>query len=220
MTIPDPLAAMKSDGMVPIHTSDRVDQLHSLAISLVQAGISTLEVTLRAPGSLDALRTLLARIRDDDLPLAIGAGTVVDAASADAVIGAGARFVFSPMVSAAIARRCQDAGVTHIPGCATPTEIHRALELGCQAVKLFPADSIGGPDFLRAVRSVFPDVGYIPSGGIVPNAAKLKPWFEAGAVAVAMGSQLLGKAPFEGAEVPGRLEAAKTAVALAREEST
>jgi 2-dehydro-3-deoxyphosphogluconate aldolase/(4S)-4-hydroxy-2-oxoglutarate aldolase len=220
MMVPgEPLAAMASDGLVPLFSSGDPDVLYAAAEALVGAGISTFEVTLRSHGSLDALTDLLARADAEDLPLAIGAGTVMDPATAEAAINAGARFVFAPVVSAGIAAVCSDAGVPHVPGCATPTEIHTALELGCGTVKLFPADAIGGSGFLRAVRSVFPGVACIPSGGITPDAGLLASWFDAGAVAVAMGSQLFGSGgPTGEPDVASRLELAVAAVAAARRE--
>ena len=218
MTFDDPRGAMASDDLVPLYSSGSSDDLYSVAAALVNAGISTFEVTLRSPGSLEALRDVLKQAKAEELPLAIGAGTVLDVASAEAVIDAGARFVFSPVVSDEVASRCATEGVVYIPGCATPTEIHQALHLGCNTVKLFPANEIGGPGFLRSVRSVFPSVNCIPSGGIGPDATVIRRWFEAGAVAVAMGSQLLGKPALRTPEVQQRLELALNAIDEARRE--
>lgn len=214
----DPLQAMESDGLVPLYSSGSVDNLYARAVALVDVGISTFEVTLRSPGSLDALRSLLVRADVEALPLAIGAGTVMDPLIADAAIGAGARFIFSPVLSKEVAGRCRQSEVPYIPGCATPTEIHTALELGCGTVKLFPADAIGGPGFLRAVRSVFPDVNCIPSGGIRLETSVIRDWFDAGAVAVGMGSGLFpSDDTASSAQLLDRLRAALATLAEARQ---
>ena len=220
MTHTEPLAAMAADGMVPLYSSESADDLYSVALALADAGISTFEVTLRLPQSLSAFQELLQRAAADDLPLMIGAGTVMDVVTAEASIEAGARFVFSPVISDDVARRCAAAGVVHIPGCATPTEIKAALQLGCTTVKLFPADAIGGPGFLRAVRSIFAGLECIPSGGIAPEAHSIRPWFEAGAPAVALGSQLFRGMPISSPELTSRFKSAMAEVAKARAEPT
>lgn len=219
----DALDAMRSAGLVPLYSSPDPDVLYRAAQVIVEAGIPVMEVTLRAPGVVGALAQVIARVGAESLPLLVGAGTVLDVSEAEAAIGAGASFVFSPVVSPDVAALCQAEGVAWIPGCATPTEIHTAMELGCSAIKLFPADTIGGPGFLRSVRSVFPSVEAIPSGGVVPEADVLETWFRAGAVAVAIGSWLFpDRAIVEAdwSEVRRRLDSAVSAVAVARARMT
>ena len=220
-TLPhEAMDAIRSGGLVPLYSSPDPDILYRAAQATVEAGIPVMEVTLRAPGVIDALAQLIARVEADSLPLMVGVGTVLDDGEAKAAIGSGARFIFSPVVSPEVAERCRAEGVAWIPGCATPTEIHTAMELGCSSVKLFPADAIGGPGFLRSVRSVIPTVEAIPSGGVVPEADALEAWFRAGAVAVAVGSWLFPGGAIIGddwSDVRRRLASAESAVALARE---
>ena len=215
-----PLDAIRSGGLVPLYSSADPDELYRLAELIVGAGIPVMEVTLRAAGVLDAFGELVARVEKDGLPLLVGAGTVLDTASADTAISAGAQFIFSPVVDPEVAVRCREQGVAWIPGCATPTEIHTAMALECAAVKLFPADAIGGPGFLRSVVAVFPDIKAIPSGGVVADPGLLGAWFEAGAVAVAMGSGLFPAeaiAAGDWSDVQRRLDEAVAAVTAARE---
>jgi 2-dehydro-3-deoxyphosphogluconate aldolase/(4S)-4-hydroxy-2-oxoglutarate aldolase len=210
---------MRAGGLVPLYASADSDRLYRLAELIVEVGIGVLEVTLRVPDALEALGGLVARIDAAQLPLQVGAGTVLDSVTAGAVIDAGARFVVSPVVDPAVGARCRAGNVPWIPGCATPTEIKTALDLGCSAVKLFPADAIGGPRFLRSVRAVFPNLMAISSGGVIPEPEPLSEWFAAGAVAVAMGSRLLPLESIETGEwgeVRRRLAAAVSAVATAR----
>lgn len=215
-----PVDLMRSGGLVPLYASDDSDRLFRLAELIVEAGIPVMEVTLRVPGALEALGRLIGRIEQEGLPLLAGAGTVLSGADTDRAVQAGAGFVFSPIVDPEVAARCRAAGVAWIPGCATPTEVHTAMAHGCSAVKLFPADAIGGPGFLRAVRAVLPAVEAIPSGGVSPDPDALEAWFRAGATAVAMGSRLFPPeaiAAGEWSEVKRRLDTAVSAVTVARE---
>lgn len=215
------LRAIEEVGLVPLISSTRHDDLVRAAEIIVEAGLTVMEVTLRAPGALDALGRLIARVDRAGLPLSVGAGTVLDADAARAAAGLGASFVFSPVVGVEVGETCLEHDVAWFPGCATPTEIHTALDLGCDAVKLFPADAIGGPGFLRSVRSVFPELAAIPSGGIGPSADELTAWFRAGASAVGMGSSLFpadAVAAQEWDEVKRRLGSAVSAVRQARGE--
>ena len=214
------LAVARESGIVPLMSSADPEVLWRAAETIVEAGLGMMEVVFRTPGTAHALARVIERARAEDLPLTIGAGTVLDVAAADAAIDAGARFVFSPALSGEVGRRCIAAGVAWFPGCATPTEVHTALELGCDAVKLFPADALGGPGFVRSLRSVFPAMSPIPSGGVIPTEDELRAWFRAGAVAVGVGSWLFpsdATGSHDWSEVRRRLEAASIAVSSARE---
>lgn len=216
------LAAARESGIVPLMSSADPDVLWRAAEAIVEAGLGIMEVVFRAPGTARALARVIERAQEAGLPLTIGAGTVLSVTAADAAIGAGARFVFSPALSGEVGSRCIAAGVAWFPGCATPTEVHTALELGCDAVKLFPADALGGPGFVRSLRSVFPAMNPIPSGGIVPTEEELRAWFRAGAVAVGVGSWLFpsdAAGSHDWSEVSRRLATASTAVSSARVEA-
>jgi 2-dehydro-3-deoxyphosphogluconate aldolase/(4S)-4-hydroxy-2-oxoglutarate aldolase len=202
MTILD---LMEADGLVPLRSSPDLEVLRATANAIAEAGLSTFEVTLRSEGAVEAISVLAGEVED----LRIGAGTVLTAADAEAVVDAGATFVLSPTVVPGVAAVCTDAGVPYIPGCATPTEIQAALELGCEVVKLFPASTLG-PGFLSAVRAVFPGLRAIPTGGLRPEPTSLDPWFDAGAFAVGLGSALFPK------DGPNRLVETAAIVARAR----
>lgn len=206
------------DGIVPILGSDSTSALSQAAEAVLASGLSTMEVTLRSPGALDAFAEFVTWVEREKLPLELGVGTVLSAAAASSAISAGARFVFSPVVSAEVAATCREMGTPYFPGCATPTEIHRAMELGCTAVKLFPASTLGGPGFLRSVRAVFPSLSAIPTGGVSPDQAELSEWFASGACAVGLGSAVFGNARGDWADVEDHLRAAALAVSTAREE--
>lgn len=150
------------------------------------AGISTIEITLTTPGAVELIRTLAAQPG-----LLVGAGTVPDAAAARACLEAGAQFLVTPWVDAAVCAVARAAGSAMLPGAFTPTEVRAALAAGADAVKLFPASS-GGTAHLKALRSVFPGVPFCPTGGVDPrNTAE---WFAAGAAFVGMGGKLADEA--------------------------
>lgn len=156
--------------------------------ALAAAGIRAVEVALTTPGGIDAVRDL-AEVDDGRV---VGAGTVLDAASARSAILAGARFLVSPAVSAEVIEMGHRYGAAVLPGAQTPTEIEKALSLGADMIKLFPASSVG-PSYLSAVRAALPQAPLVPTGGVgAGNAAE---WLDAGAVAVGVGGSLTSGDP-------------------------
>jgi 2-dehydro-3-deoxyphosphogluconate aldolase/(4S)-4-hydroxy-2-oxoglutarate aldolase len=121
--------------------------------------------------------------------LLLGIGTIKTAAQAQAFISAGADFIVSPIVLKEIAEVTLDRGVLWIPGCMTPTEIALAESLGAPLVKLFPGDTLG-PGFLKAIKPLFPNVKFMPTGGVDVAEDNIRGWFEAGVYSVGLGSKL------------------------------
>lgn len=164
--------------------SDSYDRVTATADTLLGAGINSMEISLTSPHALEAVATLRRETGDDSV---IGAGTVLDAAAARAAIDAGARFLVSPALDPEVIRTGHRYGVPVFPGVATPTEIVRAMELGADALKLFPASGYA-PGWVRDVRAALPQAALLPTGGVtVQNAPE---WIAAGAVACGMGSAL------------------------------
>ena len=151
---------------------------------LREAGMTVFEITLTIPGAVELIRALAA-----DPALLVGAGTVPDAASAAACLAAGARFIVSPWVDPTLAAPCRASGAAFLPGALTPTEVRAALAAGADAVKIFPASSVGGPAHLAALRSVFPGVAFCPTGGVGPG--DVPAYLAAGAAFVGMGGALV-----------------------------
>ena len=151
---------------------------------LREAGMTVFEITLTIPGAVELIRALAA-----DPALLVGAGTVADAASAAACLAAGARFIVSPWVDPTLAAPCRASGAAFLPGALTPTEVRAALAAGADAVKIFPASSVGGPAHLAALRSVFPGVAFCPTGGVGPG--DIAAYLAAGAAFVGMGGALV-----------------------------
>ena len=140
---------------------DIVDTCPTLE-ALCDGGIPVAEITIRTAIAAQAIR-----IGCENFPeMMIGAGTVINAEQAKTAIGAGARFIVSPGLSADVAAVCREADVPYLPGCVTPTEIMAALEMGLTTLKFFPANVYGGLTALKALSAPFPQVRFLPTGGV------------------------------------------------------
>ena len=147
---------------VPVVVIKSLDETVPTLTALRNAGIPTAEITFRTACAADAIRLGAEQFPD----MLIGAGTVVNAEQAKAALAAGAKFIVSPGLSAAVAEVCREADVPYIPGCVTPTEIMQALDLGITTVKFFPANVYGGLKVLKALAAPFPQVRFVPTGGV------------------------------------------------------
>lgn len=187
----DVLASIATVRIVPVVTIDDAHDAPALASALVSGGLPIVEITLRTPSAMDALRRTAAEV-----PAAIvGAGSVTSAAAAVAAIDAGARFIVSPGLDEGVISTALDAGVPVIPGIATATELMRAMNLGVGVVKLFPAEVLGGVDLIRALSAVWPDVHFMPTGGISP--ANVGDYLALGQVLAVGGSWMVPRAAVE-----------------------
>lgn len=170
--------------VLAIVRSESEEQARATAGTLLGAGITALEISLTTPGALRAVTALRRESGDDAV---IGAGTVLDAAAARMAVEAGARFLVSPSLDAGVIRTGHRYGLPVFPGVASPTEVVTALELGADALKLFPASAFG-PRWVTDVRAALPQAALVPTGGVtVQNAHE---WIAAGAVACGMGTSL------------------------------
>ena len=152
--------------------------------ALARGGIDLLEVTIDTPGALAAIERAAGDGRT------VGVGTVVSADQVRECAAAGARFVVSPGLLPEVIDAAQDEGLDAVPGVFTATELLAATAAGARVMKLFPA-SCGGPAYLRALRGPFPETAIVPTGGV--RIDEIQAYFEAGATAVALGSELVGR---------------------------
>jgi len=178
-------SVLRTTRLVGIIRGSNVENTRDAVRVLFDSGVRLVEVSLTGPGALEAISS--AEVPDGCW---LGAGTVRTAAQASAAITAGATFAVSPALSESAAA-CVEAGLPLLAGALTPTEIETALSLGVEAVKLFPA-SIGGPAYLSALRQPFPDVPFVPVGGV--GVTEAEAYLAAGAIAVGVGSPLVGDA--------------------------
>lgn len=153
--------------VVPVIVIDELAQAVPLAQALVAGGVRVLEVTLRTPVALDALRAMAEAVPE----AIVGAGTVRRPADLEAALKAGARFAVSPGLTPELARASQDLGLPLLPGVSTASEVMQACDLGFHFLKLFPAEAVGGLGLIKSLASPFADVGFCPTGGITPTSA-------------------------------------------------
>ena len=151
--------------VLPVLVIDDPADAVPLAIALRDAGIDSVEVTLRRPGALDAIRRIIAEVEG----VAVGAGTVTTPAQLDQLRRLGAAFAVSPGTSAALVRKAHELELPYLPGVITPSEVMTGLELGVEVFKFFPAGAFGGIDALRAYGDVFGQAQFCPTGGIGPD---------------------------------------------------
>jgi 2-dehydro-3-deoxyphosphogluconate aldolase / (4S)-4-hydroxy-2-oxoglutarate aldolase len=147
--------------VVPVASLDDGDQAESTARALQRGGLDCIEITFRTAAAAEALRR--ARAVDGML---VGAGTVLSPEQAAVAADAGADFAVAPGTNPAVVEACRALGLPFFPGVATPSEIETARALGRTTLKLFPAAQVGGAGFLRAVSATYPDVRFLPTGGI------------------------------------------------------
>jgi len=182
---------MVGTGLVPIVSELDVGRTVKIAQALAEGGATVIEFTNRGDGALEVYRELAAFCARELPDVALGIGSVSDAATAASCANLGAAFVVGPVLDEETARFCNRRKVAYLPGAATPGEIARAEELGAEIVKVFPGDAAGGPDFVRAVRGPQPWSWLMPTGGVAPTDESIGAWFDAGVVAVGMGSKLI-----------------------------
>ena len=184
----DPVGVTYSSGVIAILRAKDARLFGDISRVLSDAGVVSIEFTMTSGGALAALAELARQLPEG---VVLGAGTVLDAATADAVIDAGASYVVSPGVCLDVIERAKARGVPVFPRAATPTEVLQAWRAGATAVKIFPAATYG-PEYLKHLHGPLPDVPLIPTGGIDIQAAGS--YIRAGAVAVGIGGPLIGDA--------------------------
>jgi len=187
-TRPRPARQLIDTGVVPILRSDRAEHVPAVAETLVQAGMTCLELTLTVPGALRLLPDLKAALPRD---VTLGVGTVTTAAEAEAAAAAGAEFLVCPALTPGVMAFATTHGLPCYPGAWTPTEVLSAWQAGATAVKLFPA-ATGGPGHLRRIRDPLPEIPLMPTGGVAID--QVSHYIAGGALAVGMGGSLLGDA--------------------------
>jgi 2-dehydro-3-deoxyphosphogluconate aldolase/(4S)-4-hydroxy-2-oxoglutarate aldolase len=203
MTIDD---IMRAAPVIPVLVIDGGVDPAALAETLVGAGLPVIEVTLRTPGALDAIKAMAS------VPGAIvGAGTVLNEVQLAQALDAGSRFIVSPGLTNPLAVAARDAQVPYLPGVATAADIMRGLDLGLSRFKFFPAEASGGIAALKAFSAVFGDGRFCPTGGIRPETAP--DWLALPSVLCVGGSWIVH--PGE-TDLAGIAERARSAAALAR----
>jgi 2-dehydro-3-deoxyphosphogluconate aldolase/(4S)-4-hydroxy-2-oxoglutarate aldolase len=204
------LERLLSHRVIPVVVVRELATTLPLARALEAGGLAVAEVTFRTACAPEAIQ-LIARETD----VLVGAGTVIRAEQVDEAVAAGARFVVTPGLSASVIRRCAELDVPVIPGVATATEVITALGYGLGVLKLFPAEAVGGVATLRALAGPFPEVRFVPTGGIGP--ANLAPYLALPNVAAVGGSWMVAPELVMAGDFDAIEQLAADAVTLAAE---
>ena len=163
----DPLELMRIGPVIPVIVIDGIEQAVPLARALVAGGVRVLEVTLRTPVALDAIRAIARDVPD----AIVGVGTISRIEHFEQAIQAGARFGVSPGLTRELIEAAHASRLPLLPGVMTPSDVIRARNAGFFALKLFPAQQAGGIGMLKALSGPFPDVTFCPTGGVTPTSA-------------------------------------------------
>jgi 2-dehydro-3-deoxyphosphogluconate aldolase / (4S)-4-hydroxy-2-oxoglutarate aldolase len=194
-------ALMRKAPVIPVLVIDRLEDAAPIAESLVAGGLPLLEVTLRTPVALDAIREM-AKVPG----AVVGAGTVLNERNLHDAQEAGATFIVSPGLTPTLAKAAAAADIDFLPGVANPADIMLGLDLGLTRFKFFPAEAVGGLKALKAYASVFRDVRFCPTGGITAETAPQ--WLAEPAVLCVGGSWLVPGGTIDEAAIRQRAEAA------------
>lgn len=147
---------------IPVVVIKEMSETDKILRALKNNDIHCAEITFRTACAAEAIEYAVKNHPD----MEIGAGTVINAEQCEAALAAGATFIVSPGLSPSVAKICNERNIPYYPGCVTPTEIMAALELGITTVKFFPANVYGGLKALKALSAPFPQVKFIPTGGV------------------------------------------------------
>jgi 2-dehydro-3-deoxyphosphogluconate aldolase/(4S)-4-hydroxy-2-oxoglutarate aldolase len=206
------LAQIRAIGVLPVLRLASARDVLAMAEALHAAHIDAVEIPLDVPDALTVISNLVQRFDENVL---VGAGTVLDAESVSSVIAAGASFVTSPSCDVEVVKYCNSIDVAVFPGALTPTEIVSAWRAGADMVKVFPCSALGGPSYLKAVKTPLPQIALFPSGGVtLQNAAA---YIEAGASILGVGSDLVDFASLREGRADRIVERARLFIELARD---
>ena len=153
------------DKCIPVVVIKELSETDKILTALQNNGVNCAEITFRTACAAEAIAYACKKYPD----MNVGAGTVINAEQCEQALQAGAQFIVSPGLSVAVAKICKEKNIPYYPGCVTPTEIMAALELGITTVKFFPANVYGGLKAMKALAAPFPQIKFIPTGGVDRN---------------------------------------------------
>ncbi|MBA3785715.1 MAG: bifunctional 4-hydroxy-2-oxoglutarate aldolase/2-dehydro-3-deoxy-phosphogluconate aldolase [Acidobacteria bacterium] len=172
-------------GIIPVVRAGSHEEAQTVIKALIAGGINVLEVTMTIPNAVELIARLTGEYRNATV---IGAGTVLDRQSAEKCIEAGAKFIVSPILDLETVSFCNENEIAVLAGALTPTEIFTAWKAGADLVKVFPVSAMGGISYLKAIKTVFPQIEFVPTGGI--NLENAVDYIKSGAFAVGIGGEL------------------------------
>ena len=180
------LKRLRETGVIPVVRAESADQAMRAINAVKAGGVDIVEVTMTVPGAIPLIKQLGETYGEEVL---IGAGTVLDPDTARLCIEAGAQFIVSPALNEQTIAFCRASDVAVLPGALTPTEVVRAWTTGADAVKVFPAGSVGGASYLKSLKAPLPQIELVPTGGVSLKTAA--DFIKAGAMALGVGADLI-----------------------------
>jgi 2-dehydro-3-deoxyphosphogluconate aldolase / (4S)-4-hydroxy-2-oxoglutarate aldolase len=199
-------------GIVPVVRAATAEQAIRAAEAVCAGGIPIVEVTMTVPGAIEVIAQLVKSMGQEVL---IGAGTVLDADTAQRCVNVGAEFVLSPGFDLATVQRVKQLGKLMMAGALTPTEVITAWSAGSDLVKIFPCGNVGGAKYLKALKAPLPQVPMVPTGGV--NLETAADFIRAGADALGVGGELVSATALKSGNPGAITEAARRYVAIVRE---
>lgn len=187
------LNEIEQSGLVPVFYHAEVEIAVEVVRSCCRGGCRCFEFTHRGDFAHRVFEDLHCGLTTEIPDLILGVGSIGDPHTAALYLAAGANFVVGPVLNPEVARLCNRRKVAYAPGCGSATEVARAEELGCEIVKVFPGGAVGGPGFVKSILGPCPWSSLMPTGGVEPTPEGLRSWFQAGVVAVGIGSKLISK---------------------------
>src|SRR6266704_2914658 len=199
-------------GIVPVVRASSAEHAIQAAEAVCSGGIPIVEMTMTVPGAIEAISQL---VKSAGSGVLIGAGTVLDAETAQRCVDAGAEFIVSPGFDLETVTLVNRLGKLMIAGALTPTEVIRAWRSGSDFVKIFPCGAVGGAKYIKALKAPLPQVPLIPTGGVNLNTAA--EFIQAGAVALGIGGELVSTAALNSGETKDITATAREYVEIVRE---
>ena len=186
------LKLIPEQGILPLYFYKDTDVSLQVLRALYNAGIRTVEYTNRGEAALQNFKKMRALCDAEFKDMYLGIGTIKNGHMAQTFIDAGADFIICPGLVEEVAIVCDKNDMLWVPGCMTPSEIIRAENLGAKMIKLFPGNILG-PEFMSAIKALFPDLLFMPTGGVDLDKDNIAKWLKSGVCAVGMGSKLVSK---------------------------
>ena len=187
------LRAIIQTGMIPVYYNSDIKVAKQVVRACYKGGVRVFEFTNRGDFAHEVFGELVKYAERECPELILGAGSVVDAATAALFIQLGANFIVGPLFNPEIAKVCNRRLIPYVPGCGSASEIGFAQEAGCDLCKIFPAGNVGGPSFVKNIKAPMPWTLLMATGAVEPTEENLAAWFKAGVTCVGMGSKLFPK---------------------------
>ena len=206
----DVLKELTGFGIVPVVVIKKEEDAKPLANALVRGGLPCAEVTFRTDAAPSAIKIMTQAFPE----MLVGAGTVISVAQVDEAVKAGAKFIVSPGFDPEVVDHCIDKGIPVVPGVSSPTEVIMGIKRGLNLLKFFPAVAAGGPEMIKAMSAPFPDVAFMPTGGI--NTRNLSSFLALKCVAACGGSWMVKSDLIENGDLARIEELTREAVQLVK----